>query len=56
MVAVEGGLLSGLRGTLGGPSLSLATISSSMADIKVPFSFRDLPAHNQLHVGWYLGE
>ena len=35
VVAVRGGLLSGLRGVFEGPSRSLATISSSMADIKV---------------------
>ena len=35
VVAVGGGLLSGLQGVFEGPSRSLATISSSMADIKV---------------------
>ena len=35
VIAVGGGLLSGLQGTLEGPSLSLATISSSIAEIKV---------------------
>ena len=35
VVAVSGGLFSGLHGGLEGPSLSLATISSSIAGISV---------------------
>ena len=35
VVAVGGGLLSGLQGVFEGPSRSLAMISSSMADIEV---------------------